>query len=106
MPRADVEFEPSTSPLAADAELAPSLLAETEIDAIAMLASLERQAAALEDAPESARLPAILTVVPAADLGATLTLAASARRAGEDVLRTASGSVVLRRRRGPTESAA
>jgi hypothetical protein len=75
----------------------------TEIDAVAMLASLEGQAAVLEERPSP--VPPILLTVPAADVGPTIALSAAAARAGEEILRTAGGSLVLRRRRG-TQSAA
>jgi hypothetical protein len=104
---ASLEFEPPPPPPAREAvaerDNEPPASAGTEIDAVGMLASLEGQAAVLEERPSP--LPSILMTVPAADIAPTIALSAVARRAGEEILRTAGGGVVLRRRRG-TQTAA
>jgi len=73
-----------------------ALAAGTEIDALAMLASLEPQTAAF-DTPAVAERPAPMPAEP--PIVEPPAIVALAPQPGEDLLHTATGSIVLRRRR-------
>lgn len=84
-------------------ERGPSMA--TEIDAVAMLAALERRTTGTDERPSG--VPSVTTapvVVPAFDSPAP-SPRTPVLRPGEDVLRTATGGVVLRRRRASADSA-
>jgi hypothetical protein len=83
------------APTSPDSE--PSMA--TEIDAVAMLAALERQTTGIDERPSGAPSVTTAPVVVPTFVSAAPSARPPALRPGEEVLRTATGGVVLRRRR-------
>jgi hypothetical protein len=96
-PRAKWSADATAEPVMSRVETAAA--SGTEIDAVAIFAALERQTTAAEERASEAPTATDAPCVAAASAGAEPSARTPVLRPGEEVLRTATGGVVLRRRR-------